>query len=329
MTETTSPVQPASSSAGRTTVLLIVNPRAGLVTRSRVVRRVAVTLEGLGWDVEVRETAARGEAGDVARDAAARGLHVVLTAGGDGTLNEAIQGLVGTETAVGALPLGTMNVWVRELGLALDPVEAARQLAAGQVRRVDLGRANGRYFLLMAGLGLDAEAVLAAEGPAKRRFGPLALVAAGVLAAARATGSCLALRVDGRPRRLQGAMVVVGNTRLWAGAVQITRRATASDGVLDVCVFPGRTLWDKLRHLALVLIGRHEDDPDVTYVRAQELLVGARPPLPLQVDGEPHGTTPARIEAVPAALRVLVGPGHAAALADAPIEPLRPSFEPR
>ncbi len=117
-------------------------------------------------------------------------------------------------------------------------------------------------------------------------------------------------------------MVVVGNTRLWAGTVQITRRAMASDGLLDVCVFPGRTLLDKARHLALVLIGRHEDDPDVTYVRARELLLNARPPLPLQVDGEPHGTTPAHITVVPGALRVLVGPGTAAALADAPIEPL-------
>ena len=324
VTEMASFASPAAPSSGRTTALLIVNPRAGLVARSRAVRRIAATLERLGWDVETRETAARGQAEDVARDAAARGLDVVLSAGGDGTLNEVIQGLAGTETAVGALPLGTMNVWVRELGLALDPVVAARQMAVGQVRRVDLGRANDRYFLLMAGLGLDAEAVLAAEVPAKRRFGPTPLVAAGVLAAARATGSRLALRVDGRLRRLQGAMVVVGNTRLWAGAVQITRRATASDGVLDVCVFPGRTLWDKLRHLALVLVGRHEDDPDVTYLRARELLIAARPPLPLQVDGEPHGTTPVHIRVVPGALRVLVGPGRAAALADAPIEPLRP-----
>lgn len=322
MTETASPPPSSAPSSRRTTALLIANPRAGLVARSGAVRRIAATLERLGWDVEIRETTVKGEAADVARDAAARGLDVVLSAGGDGTLNEVIQGLAGTETAVGALPLGTMNVWVRELGLALDPAEAARQIASGQVRRVDLGRANGRYFLLMAGLGVDAEALLAAEGEPKRRFGPLALIMAGVLAGARATGSRLALRIDDRPQRLQGAMVVVGNTRLWAGTVQITRRAMASDGILDVCVFPGRTLWDKLRHLALVLIGRHEDDPDVTYLRARELLISARPPLPLQVDGEPHGTTPARIEIIPGALRVLVGPGTAATLAGAPIEPL-------
>ncbi|MDP8921321.1 MAG: diacylglycerol kinase family lipid kinase, partial [Chloroflexota bacterium] len=287
----------------RIAALLIVNPRAGLVARSRAVRRVVAALEQLGWDVEVCETRARGDAEGAARDAAARGIDVVLTAGGDGTLNEAIQGLAGTDTAVGALPLGTMNVWVRELGLALDPVEAARQMAAGQVRRLDLGRVNGRYFLLMAGLGLDAEAILAVEGGPKRRFGPLAIVMAGVVAGARTTGSRLSLRVDDRPYRLQAAMLVAGNTRLWAGTVQITRRATASDGVLDVYVFPGRTLLDKLRHLALVLIGRHEHDPDVTYLRARELLIAARPPLPLQVDGEPHGTTPARIEAVPGARR--------------------------
>jgi diacylglycerol kinase (ATP) len=306
----------------RVSALLIVNPRAGLFARPHAARSVVRALAELGWDVRVRETAARGDATALAREAVAAGLDAVVVAGGDGTINEAIQSLAGTPTALGALPLGTVNVWVRELGLALDPVEAARQLARGGVRRIDLGRANGRYFLLMAGLGVDAEAVAAAEGAPKRRFGPLALVAAGLLAALRATGSRLLLRADGRSRRMRAALVTVGNTRLFGGTVQITRHATAADGWLDACFFPGRTLPGKLRHLALVLLGRHDADPEVEYVRVRELLIAARPPLPLQVDGEAHGSTPVRIAVEPGALRVLVGPGTAASLADAPVEPL-------
>lgn len=299
--------------------LLIVNPRAGFLARARPLDRVAETVAELGWTLEVRETVARGDATRLAAEAVERSLPVVLVAGGDGTLNEVVQVLAGTTTAVGAIPLGTVNVWVRELGLSLDPVEATRQLLSGQIRRVDLGRANGRYFLLMAGLGFDAEAVHAVEGAPKRRFGPLAFFAAGFFAAMRTRGARIRVRADGRVFETRAALVTVGNTRLWAGAVQITHRATAADGLLDVCIFPGQSLLSKLRHFGLVLLGRHEQDPEVTYLQVRELLVAARPTIPLQVDGEPSGRTPARIGVVPGGLLALVGAGAAPAVADAPV----------
>ena len=281
----------------------------------------------LGWRLDVVETLASGDATRLAAEAARAGQPIVLAGGGDGTLNEVIQAVAGTATAVGAVPLGTVNVWVRELGLSLDPAEATRQLLRGQTRRLDLGRANGRYFLLMAGLGFDAVAVHAVEGSVtKRRFGALAFLAAGALEALRTRGKRLRLRADGRAFETNAALVTVGNTRLWAGAVRITHRAMAADGLLDVCVFPGQSLPTKLRHLFLVFIGRHEDDPEVTYLQVRELLVAARPPIPIQLDGEPFGTTPARIEVVPGAVRVLVGPGTAPALAGAPIEQLQLTF---
>jgi YegS/Rv2252/BmrU family lipid kinase len=298
--------------------LLILNPRAGGRERALSVERIRAAMTEVGWQLDVVETKATGDATRLAADAAQAGRQVVLVGGGDGTMNEVIQGLAGTETAVGAIPLGTMNVWVRELGLALDPADAVRQLLTGDVRRIDLGRVNERYFLLMAGLGFDAWAVQAVQGPAKRRFGPVAFLAAGAAKALSTRGVRLRLRADRETFETNAALVTVGNTRLWAGAVQITHRATAADGLLDVCIFPGRSLLTKLRHLLLVFIRRHEDDPEVIYLQARQLHIAARPPIPLQVDGEPFGTTPARIEIVPGALRALVGPGTAPAIADAP-----------
>ncbi|MCC6174598.1 MAG: diacylglycerol kinase family lipid kinase [Chloroflexi bacterium] len=302
------------------TAWLVVNPVAGPGARSSVVERIADAANALGWRVDVRETEAPGHATRIAAEAALMGISVVLVAGGDGTLNEVVQGLAGTATAVGPLPLGTVNVWARELGLSHDPIEAVRQLLAGQIRRIDLGKANGRYFILMAGLGFDAQAMEAVKGAPKRRFGPFAVLAAGVVAALRTRGAWVKMRADGRYLEHHAALITVGNTRLWAGAVAITFRATAADGALDVYVFPGQTLLAKLRHLGLVLIRQHDRDPDITYLRVRTLSIAARPPLPLQVDGEPHGTTPVRIEVVPGAVRVLVGAGTAHALADAPIE---------
>jgi len=307
----------------RRTIRLIVNPRAGDKTYTRAIEGVVSAAADLGWHLRVVETEAPGDATRLAREAVAAGDPIVLAGGGDGTLNEIVQAVAGTETAVGAVPLGTVNVWVRELGLSLDPAEATRPLFRGQVRRIDLGRVNDRYFLLMAGLGFDAVAVHAVEGTqTKRRFGPLAFLARGALEALTTRGQRLRLRADGRTFETNAALVTVGNTRLWAGAVRITHRASAADGLLDICVFPGRSLLTKLRHLFLVVIGRHDDDPEVTYLQVRELLVAARPSIPIQVDGEPFGTTPARIEVVPGAVRMLVGAGTAPSLAGAPIERL-------
>ena len=302
-------------------VRLIVNPRAGDHAYVRALDRVVAAAAESGWRLHVVETRAPGDATRLAAEAVHTGDPFVLVGGGDGTLNEAVQAVAGTDTAVGAVPLGTVNVWVRELGLSLDPAEATRQLLRGQVRRIDLGRLNGRYFLLMAGLGFDAVAVHAVEGtPIKRKFGPLAFLARGALEALTTRGNRFRLRADGHSFETNAALVTVGNTRLWAGAVRITHRASAADGLLDVCVFPGRSLLTKLRHLFLVVIGRHDADPEVTYLQVRELLVAARPPIPIQVDGEPYGTTPARIEVVPGAVRMLVGAGTAPTLVGAPIE---------
>ncbi|HZO29840.1 MAG TPA: diacylglycerol kinase family protein [Chloroflexota bacterium] len=309
--------------ASHRSALLILNPRSGFRAHSRAVERVVEAAAALGWRLDVAETVAVGDATLLAADAARSGQPIVLAGGGDGTLNEVIQALAGTNTAVGAVPLGTVNVWARELGLSLDPAEATRQLLRGQVRRLDLGRVNGRYFLLMAGLGFDAVAVHAVEGtPQKRRFGALAFFAAGALEAFRTRGQRLRLRADGRTFETNAALVTIGNTRLWGGAVMITHRASAADGLLDVCIFPGRSLLTKLRHFFLVVIGRHDDDPEVTYLQVRELLVASRPVVPIQVDGDPSGTTPARIEVVPGAVRMLVGPGTAPTLLDAPAEDL-------
>jgi YegS/Rv2252/BmrU family lipid kinase len=268
----------------------------------------------------VVETTARAHATELADEAARRGDPLVLIGGGDGTLNEVIQALAGTNTAVGAIPFGTMNVWVRELGLSLDPAEATRQLLTGQIRRIDVGRINGRFFLLMAGIGFDAEAIHALGDRPAGRWRALIFFLTGALAAIRTRGQRVRIKADGETFYTNAALVTVGNTRLWAGAVQITHRASVADGLLDVCVFPGRSLLVKLWYLLLVLIGRHDAHPDVIYRQIRDLYVQARPPIPIQLDGEPAGQTPAHVQVVPGALRVLVGPGHAQALDGAPCE---------
>ena len=142
-------------------VLLVVNASASSVTpRTRVVIAKALAAD---HSVEVAETSRRGHASRLAQGAAASGVDVVVVLGGDGTVNEAANGLAGSSTALGVLPGGSTNVFARTIGCPNDPIEATGQLLAAlsrrSIRRVGLGSANGRYFLFHAGIGFDAAVV--------------------------------------------------------------------------------------------------------------------------------------------------------------------------
>lgn len=142
-------------------ILLIVNASASSVTaRTRVVIGKALAAD---HEVTVAETSRRGHASRLAQSAAASGVDVVAVLGGDGTLNEAANGLAGTETALGVLPGGSTNVFARTIGMTNDPIEATGELlsglARGRIRSIGLGSANGRYFLFHVGIGFDAAVV--------------------------------------------------------------------------------------------------------------------------------------------------------------------------
>ncbi|MBP8252727.1 MAG: hypothetical protein KAX40_10200 [Herpetosiphon sp.] len=136
--------------------LVILNPMAGNSHQRRAVAQgIAEWRSRHGWHVQLRETRRAGDATEIAQTEHGQ-YDLVVAAGGDGTVNEVMNGLVETDTALAALPIGTGNVWVRELQQSVNPLTAARQLVDGRVQRIDVGKANSRYFLLMAGIGLDA-----------------------------------------------------------------------------------------------------------------------------------------------------------------------------
>ena len=156
-------------------ILLLVNASASAVTaRARVVIQKALAAD---YQVKVAETSRRGHAARLAQGAAAAGTDVVVVLGGDGTLNEAANGLAGSTTALGVLPGGSTNVFARTIGMHNDPIEATGQLvdalAAGHRRRIGLGSANGRYYLFHVGIGFDAAVVEQVEkrGALKRYAG--------------------------------------------------------------------------------------------------------------------------------------------------------------
>lgn len=288
---------------------LIINPSAGvMLPPAPPAERIAQTLSEGGWQVDLTLSTEPGCVPRLAREAADQGYDVVIAGGGDGTVNEALQGVVHTPTALGVIPLGTANVFAREVGIPLDPIRAAELLTRCEVRRLDVGlTSTGRYFLLWSGIGFDAEVAKQAELRFKRQLGILAYVAAAVRTFFWFEGTRAHLELDGRRFRRRVLLMVVANTRLYA-LFPLSAHTRPDDGLFDVVLFGGRGFLTKLRHVFGFFSGRHLQLPKVLRFTARTVSIRSNRPLPVQVDGELIGTTPMSFYIQPAALRILLPP---------------------
>ncbi|MEX2225816.1 MAG: YegS/Rv2252/BmrU family lipid kinase [Dehalococcoidia bacterium] len=288
-----------------TTALLIRNPIARRRLSEAHLAAIRVIAEKAGWTIDVVATDCAGAATRIAREAAAAGVDVVVVHGGDGTLNEAINGLAGSSTAVAVLRGGTANIWAKETHGAKDPVRSMRAIVTGVRRRVDLGRAGDRYFLLMCGVGLDARIVEAVGPRMKRWLGAAAYVVAGVVQALRTRAWPADVTIDGDASERALYFMLVSNTRLYGGVTQISYRAVADDAELDVALMRRGGVMNLVRDGARMVFKRHDRSPNVRFGRARAIEI-ATPGIPVQVDGEAAGETPIRIEVAPLALHVIV-----------------------
>ncbi|MEX0800031.1 MAG: diacylglycerol kinase family protein [Dehalococcoidia bacterium] len=293
----------------RRETMVIVNPVAHNLPSTRRLDEAKRALQAAGWEAEWRETGGPGEATELAREAAARGLPLLFACGGDGTLNEAANGLAGSETALAPIRGGTVNIWAREMGFSRKPAEAVRQAIEGERRKMDLGRAGERYFLLMAGYGLDGAIARRASMRLKGRFGATAYAIAAVREVLRYRSSPVTLRLDGEERATNLLMLVAGNTRNYAGLTQVTRDAVADDGLLDVCLYEGRGTRDCLLHALRTLLRRHQRSKKVLYRQVKRLELSWETPLPAQLDGDAFAESPATVDVAPSALWVAVPRG--------------------
>ncbi len=301
----------ASRSSARS-AWVICNPAAGFWDASEDLERALGYLSRRGWTLTVKETGGKGDAESLARRAAIEGLDAVIVAGGDGTISEAVNGLAGTEVALGVLPMGTANVWALEAGflerafLKPDLLAAARELCEGRTRRVDLGRMGDQFFLLWSGIGFDAEVLREIDSRAKQRLGAFHYLSVGLDRALSLPRRCATLLVDGEEIRGPIILVVVSNVRLYAGVARVAPGARVDDGLLDVCTFRGQGRLAVAQHLAWVLGKNLFEDTLLDYRQAREVRVNAEPPLPVQVDGDVAGVTPVTFGVAPGALRAIV-----------------------
>ena len=260
---------------------VIFNPKA----RSQKGGRVLRFIENHADRLALHPTHHAGEACEIAARFAAEGEPVIIAAGGDGTLNEVVNGLVGSRTVLGVLPAGTMNVFAREMGIPFDSLERALQvIERGFIQEVDLFVANGAPFVQMAGVGFDAMVIEETTWEAKKKLGPLAYLLAAVKVLGETPPQLEVILPDGR--REEGVAVLTGNGALYGGPFKFFRNANNHDSKLDVLVYKEagyRIVLDSLRGLAF---GGIDLMDSTSYFQAEKFVVRAEREVPVEVDGE-------------------------------------------
>lgn len=290
---------------------VIFNPAA----RGEKARRFRHQLDAIGPQCALKATTAPDDARRLAAEAVADGFELIVAAGGDGTVNEVLNGIGDApdgfaRARLGVLPLGTVNVFARELKIPLRIGQAWETLQRGRETRIDLPRAefsaNGvrqkKYFVQLAGAGMDARAIELLDWSLKKKAGPLAYVIAG-LKALREPQPKITVRADGQ--NLTGELVLVGNGRFYGGPFGIFPQADLRNGSLEVCVFPRVNLLTLLRCVPGLLLKRKLPEDLVRRFRAGTLELAGGTTTGLELDGEWIGHLPAAFSVERERLRVI------------------------
>jgi diacylglycerol kinase (ATP) len=292
-------------------VVVVANPTAGRGKAGKRIGAVDSILRTLRVDHEVRVTGSAQEMEETCRSLGERGVEVVAVLGGDGTASSAANGLLGTGAALSVLPSGTGDDFAHAVGAG--SFRAAVELLANpkttliDVVRVRAGAAD-RCFLNVAGAGFDSEVNETANAMTVNLGGTGTYVAALLKTLSRFTPARYDLTIDGTPTTLEAMLVVVGNGPSFGGGMRVLPEASLVDGALDVCIVEALSKGAFLRAFPRVYSGRHASHPKVRMLRAATVTIEANRGIQLYADGERIGPLPARLEVMPAALPVVVGP---------------------
>lgn len=285
-------------------MMVIANPRAGRGRGLRNLERLRAAIRRRGVDCDVVGTRHPGHATELALEAAEAGASRIAVLGGDGTISEVVNGLVGSETALAILPMGTGNDVARSLGIprSLDP---ALDLAVhGEPTPIDVGHERDRFFVSVLGVGFPS--IVAAEANAIGWLhGSPAFFVAVYKALHRLRAVPLRIELDGETRDMTCVAVLIQNTPYTGGGLKMAPEAVVDDGVLDVVIVEEISRLDLMIHFPRVYRGGHFAHPSFTAHRARRIRVESEEPLTKMFDGDLWGSTPLEAEAVPGGLLVV------------------------
>jgi diacylglycerol kinase (ATP) len=289
-------------------MLIIFNPVAGR-RRAHLLWRVLDVLIANGVRVDLAETHRAGHAETLAREAVDRGEPMVVAAGGDGTIAEVANGLMGSTVRLGVIPLGTANVLAHELGLAFAPKAVAAALAFGRTRTLWPGQAHGpertRLFVQMLGVGFDADVVHNLPFPLKKLFGKGAYVLQSLRELCRYEFPVIRLRIDGV--ETETASVIVSKGSLYGGRFRLAIDASPHDPGFSVVLFDWSGAFATMTYGAALPLNLLGQAPGVRHIRASRIDFLQGHVVPAQTDGDRAGCAPLWVDDAPGPIEVVVG----------------------
>lgn len=254
------------------------------------------------WKIE--KTQRRGHARDLARQASQEGWAVVAI-GGDGTINEIGSALIGTQTPMGIIPKGSGNGLATELGIPKEPEAACKILLNSKILNIDAGQFNDRYFINMAGIGLDARVALAFDRHHKRGILPYYYLTLRELFCYQAPP--IAMKINGGEQNVAPLLIAIGNGQQYGNGAKIAPQARLNDGLFHVTLVPKMSFWKILANVPSLFDGTVGQKPPIESLTAKSLIFRCASPIPYHLDGEPFcDTTEMKITLLPKALKLLV-----------------------
>ncbi|MEI7556514.1 diacylglycerol kinase family protein [Candidatus Chlorohelix sp.] len=293
-------------------IFIIYNPTAGSARRFNRLSRLIHNLSLMGHSITLYPTRFGGEATELANRAIAEGAEVVVAVGGDGTVNEIVQAMAGKRVPLAVYPSGTTNVWCQQINMPVNPRLASEVISNGVRRQVDLGYVDGRYFLLMLGIGFDGEVVKGINPGLKQRVGKLAYVVSGLKAINyRARDVSLTLETGESfelHQKYHSSMLIFTNSERYA-VLKIAHEAQVDDGALNLLVFEDYGFISKIKRAISLALNRTEQDPRIARFAIKSAKIELKKPAAGQIDGDfwgQCGPIQLEIRCVPGALAVIV-----------------------
>ena len=283
---------------------IIVNPDSNPRMVKRYLRPAVRVLRTNGFQVSVIFSKKAGEVLNLAQKAASLGYKIVIAVGGDGTINEVINGIHGKDIKLGIFPCGGSNVLARELKIPLNLVSAAYVIVKKRTKTIDLGCIDGKFFSLMASCGYDAYAVSRINLKIKKIIRRYAYIWAGIKDLIWYKPTQITLKMDEGKVLERGTFVTVSNTHFYGGSYQVTPMALIDDGLLDVCIYQGNTQLGLVRFVFRMFWKKHLLLKKVKYYRVKNVALSASRRTLVQVDGDYFGELPMTAKIVPKAIDV-------------------------
>ncbi|GIP22968.1 MULTISPECIES: diacylglycerol kinase [Paenibacillus] len=286
---------------------LIYNPSSGREEMRRLLPDVLHRLDRAGIETSCFATEGEGDATREAAEAVDRGYDIIIAAGGDGTLNEVVNGMAGKENLppLGVFPLGTTNDFARAMGIPRRWEDYCDLVIENKTRYIDIGKANGRHFINIAGGGSLTELTYEVPSRLKTRIGQLAYYMKGIEKVASLSPTELLIKADGQPQMHGEFMLfLIANSNSVGGFEKLAPGAVIDDGLFDVIAVKKCNLGEFLRLMTLALRGEHFNDPHVVYFKTNRMEVTSPSMVQLNLDGELGGELPGVFEMLPQHLRI-------------------------